>query len=405
MAQNIFSSDLNTFCRKFLVKTPGVADPKPDEFAAEMNKQQTTLFENLLLFDKLSFKIIGESIAIPVLIGIFGQKSFDSLIEQGAIEFVLWPERVGFFVNNIRGVDGMVSMTHNTPEYTDPERSVESGLSWMRDAPTGRKRQQLVRRLVPLFRKTEANLAATSLKVVRDSLRNGGLEHYGIPKIAGHADNLTDPQKTILSKCAEDLAEYEFLVKNNMTSFSDYRYFSPFWSSAQRFQIMNQTVTGFSSISTLEGLPDLKALFSEITNPVKRVSEIRKTTNARFFREWLEKTVGESPDGNIVKGYLDSISERKGILDTTPRKLLKTVALATVGVSTGTVVASYTKPVIGVAAGAAAIKAAEKIAEITTETAVGLLDMLVLERVTKGRSPRMFFDDLSKLREVAGKTS
>jgi hypothetical protein len=90
---------------------------------------------------------------------------------------------------------------------------------------------------------------------------------------------------------------------------------------------------------------------------------------------------------------LDSISERKGILDSTPRRLLKTVALAAVGVSAGTVVGSYTDAVVGVSAGAAAAKAAEKMAEITTETAAGLLDIFVLERVTKGWSPRMFFDD------------
>ena len=34
-----------------------------------------------------------------------------------------------------------------------------------------------------------------------------------------------------------------------------------------------------------------------------------------------------------------------------------------------------------------------------TETAVGLLDSFVLERVAKGWSPRMFFDDLSRLRQ------
>jgi hypothetical protein len=97
----------------------------------------------------------------------------------------------------------------------------------------------------------------------------------------------------IVSKCAEDLTEYEFLVKNNMTSFSNYRYFSPFWASAERFQIMNRSVTGFSSMSTPEGLPDLKTLFSEITNPLKRVSEIRTTRNARLSEnDWKRRLVG-----------------------------------------------------------------------------------------------------------------
>ena len=279
VVQQIFDSELNTFCRKFLVKTPGVADPSPAEFAVEMGRQQKMLFENLLLFNKLSLKVTGESIAIPMLIGLFGQKGFDLLIEQGAIEFVLWNEHVGFLVKNVPGVDGMVSMAHNTPEYTDPEKSIETGLSWMRDAPQGRKRRQLgTPPRQPLFRKTEENLAAASLKVVRDALKNGRLEHYGIPKVTGeHADDLTGIQKHIVAKCADDLTEYEFLLKNNMTSFSNYRYFSPFWSSAERFQIMNRTVTGFSCVSKLEGLPDLKALFDEIDDTLKRLSGGKNT--------------------------------------------------------------------------------------------------------------------------------
>jgi hypothetical protein len=269
----------------------------------------------------------------------------------------------------------------------------------MRDAPTGRRRRQLVRRLVPLFRKTEKDQAANALNVVRNALRHGGLEHYGIPQVAGHADNLTDVQKHIISKCADELAEYEFLVKNGMTSFSDYRYFSPFWASAERFQVMNRTVAGFSSIATLEGVPDLKPFFDEIRDPMKRLPEIRKTANARHFREWLEKTAGESPDTEMVKAYLDSISERRGLLDTTPRKLLKTVTFAAVGMGVGGLAAGYA----GAAVGAAAAAAVERLAEFTTETAMGLLDAFVLERVTKGWSPRMFFDDLSKLRQTPGK--
>ena len=97
----------------------------------------------------------------------------------------------------------------------------------------------------------------------------------------------------------------------------------------------------------------------------------------------------------MVKAYLDAISERKGILDSAPRKLLKAVALASVGMGVGTLAAEYAGAAAGAASGIAAAAAVEKIAEFTTETALGLLDTFVLERVTKGWSPRMFFDDLS----------
>ena len=400
MVQKVFDSEINAFCRKFLVKVPGAAEPSAAAFSAEMASLRKTLFENLLLFDKLSLKVTGESIPISLLIGALGRKGFDALIEQQAVEFVLWNQNVGFLVKNIPGVDAMVSMAHDTPEYVDPERSIDSGLKWAPDAPQGRERQQLIRRLVPLFKRTEANVAANSLKVVRDALKTGGLEVYGIPRITSeHADSLTDEQKKVVGKCADDLAEYEFLVKHNMTSFSNYQYFSPFWASAGRFRMMNRAVSGFSSVAKLEGVPDLRTLFGEIQEPLTRLAEIRNTANAKFFREWLEKTAGESPDTDMVKDYLNAISERKGLLDSAPRKFVKTVAFAAVGVGLGAIVGEQAGAAIGAGAGALVSLAASKLAEVTAETGLGLLDSFVLDRVTKGRSPRMFLDDLSKLRD------
>ncbi len=125
LVQQIFDSDINAFCRQFLVKRPGVPDPDANEFSAGMSGLQKTLFENLLLFEKLSLKITGTFFSLSL--SLHGQ--------QGAIEFVLWNENVGFVVQNIPGLDCMVSMVHNTPEYVDPERSIETGLKWMPNAP------------------------------------------------------------------------------------------------------------------------------------------------------------------------------------------------------------------------------------------------------------------------------
>jgi len=402
MAQTVFYSDLNAFCRKYLVKVEGVPPPNAVEFATDGIQQQMIIFENLMLFEKLSIKITGESIPISMLINSLGMSGLYSLIEQEAIEFVLWNQGIVYVVENIPGIDALASMAYNGPEYNDPERSIEAGLRWMREAPTGRKRRKLVRRLVPLFRLPEKGLSEASVKAVNQSLHLGGMEPYGIPKIPGPADSLTDLQKRVVAKSAEDFTEYEFLVKHNMTSFSNYSYFSPFWASAERFQMMNRTVAGFSAMSTLEGVPDLKALFHEIEEPLKKVSKIRKTRNAVRFREWLEKTAGESPDIDMVKSYLDSISNRKGIMDSTPRKLLKSVAMAAIGVGVESAATAYAGAHVGTVAGVGATLttvAAEKIAEFATHTGIGVFDTFLLERVTKGWSPRMFFDDLSRIRK------
>ena len=394
MPQTIFAADINSFCRKFLVERPGATDPTPGE-VAELNE---TLFENLLLFDKLSLKIEGESIPIALLINLLTQKGFEALIEQGALEFVLWTEGVVFLVKNIQGLDGLASMSYSSPPHIDPEKSIETGLAWMRNAPVGRKRRHLVRRILPHFRVTEKNIAANGLGLVKTALKTGGLEPYGIPKIVGAADNLDQLQKHVIAKCAEDLIEYEFLLKNNMTSFSSYRYFSPFWDTAQRFQIMNKTLEGFTSISVIEGLPNLRELCRELDDPWRRLPTVRATKNARLFRSWLETTAGKSPDGDMVKAYLDSISESRGTFDAPSRKFLKTVAVAAVGVGASAVATGYAGAAIGAAGGVATALAVEKAAEFMAGTVTGVLDGFVLDRVAKGWSPRMFFDDISKMR-------
>jgi hypothetical protein len=104
MAQTVFDSDIDNFCRRYMVKVPGAADPQPAELGAAAIRQQTRLFENLLLFDKLSVKVTGESIPVAALIGLLGQQGFDSLVEQGAIEFVLWNQGILHTVTNIPGL-------------------------------------------------------------------------------------------------------------------------------------------------------------------------------------------------------------------------------------------------------------------------------------------------------------
>jgi hypothetical protein len=75
--------------------------------------------------------------------------------------------------------------------------------------------------------------------------------------------------------------------------------------------------------------------------------------------------------------------------------------MATVGFGAATAATHLAGAEVGAAAGTAAAIVTDKLAEFTTETVMGLLDGFVLEAVSKGRSPRMFLDDLSQLRVPA----
>jgi hypothetical protein len=146
--------------------------------------------------------------------------------------------------------------------------------------PPGRQRRRFIRRLLPYFRVTDKEIGQSSLNVVRTAIKAGGLEHYGLPKVASlYADNLSDSEKNIAMQCADQFAEYRYILDNGMTSFASYKYYSPFWASASHFQTMSRSIEGFSRIATLEGLPDLKVLFDQMRDPFAKLPHLRQTTS------------------------------------------------------------------------------------------------------------------------------
>jgi len=74
MKNIIFYEGLNEFCQKYLVTNSKVT--KLDLFLYDVKHKdvESTLFENLLLFDTVSLKVHGENIPLAVLLNLLGEK-------------------------------------------------------------------------------------------------------------------------------------------------------------------------------------------------------------------------------------------------------------------------------------------------------------------------------------------
>lgn len=90
MGQTIFYPDLNDFCRTYLVSGRIITPAEQVQFQVRLKEQNASIFERLLLFDKISFKVYGENILVPYLINQLGQDAFETLLDQEAIGFTLW---------------------------------------------------------------------------------------------------------------------------------------------------------------------------------------------------------------------------------------------------------------------------------------------------------------------------
>lgn len=397
MAQNVFQSSLNDVCRRYLVGNAPIAPAERFSMAAAFNEQRAMLFEQIMLFDKITFTVHGENILIPMLIRFLGEKALEELIEQDAIAFVLWTPFVGFVTQNIPGLVGLVHGNLDSPAHVDPQQSLELGLKWLPEPLSYRAKKRLVKKALPLYiDNPKPYLSGNAVEVVKSAFLSGRYKQFGLnPEGKEKLDNLSKDERKTLSKCAEDLLQYRYLMENRMTSFSEYKFFSPLWDSIDRFRLAFNITSGFNQIAAVESFPNLRALSFEINAPLAHLPRLRQSRNASRFRQWLETSAATSVDQDIAKDYIDAIANRKGLFDSAPAKFIKSIALASVGVVLGGLVGG----VEGAAIGAAAAPTVSHMAvDGLTHLGLDLVDSFALDAIAHGWSPRMFFDDLRRFR-------
>ena len=397
MPQNVFDPGLNDFCRKYLVDT-GVPITPTDQisFPRELQKQKDFLFEHLLLFDCVTFKIYGENVPLVFLLQAFGQKQFEALLEQQAFGFVLWTPSIGCLVKNIPGVEAIVHGNLSSPAHSDPEQSIELGLGWLSKPLTKRERRHLVKKVLPLYKLPDPELPGMATGIVKNALRQGRLSNYGLNNVSPQLDNLSTGDKDKLAKCATDLLEYKFLISNDMTSFSEYKYFSPFWDTLERFNRSENVKKGFAKVLEVEGFPHLPVISAEMSQPFAQLARLRDKRSARKMRTWLAETSEKKIDPDFVQEYIASIAERKDVGSTAKGKLTKSILMTTIGAGIGAAADFFAGaaglPIGGLTVPGAALGASGSLG-------VDLLDRFVVEKLQEGWSPRIFIDDITKMRK------
>jgi hypothetical protein len=392
MGQTIFYPGLNDFCRTYLISDRITTPAEVAQFPERLKEQNASIFEQLLLFDKISFKVYGENILVPFLISQLGRDAFDALLDQEAIGFTLWTPVVTYMVNDTPGVVAIQSGTQSSPAHSDPEKSIELGLNWMskeRLFPGARRR--LIKRLVPLYKVPEPDLSHDAVRRTVSAFHSGKLNALNFSPAGKDIQNLTAPERKDLCRCATELLEYSFLIQHEMTSFSSQQYFNIFDQSVSKVEAQTTIAADFNRLAQLEGFPNLKALYSELKDPFKELPRLRTKSSSAAFRKWLTETRSSATDIDITKEYVDSIAEKKGFFETKRGKLTKSVVMTAIGTGVGTL--------IGGAEGALGGAAVGKALDVGADWALDLIDEFLVSGLTKGWSPRMFFDDLGKLRE------
>jgi hypothetical protein len=386
----IFNSEVNDFCRKHLVGDVPIAPAERLFLAKKWVTLEASLFEQLLLFDHVALKVYGENVPVATLLTMLGENAFDALIEQKALRFVLWTPNVVYMKTEIKGLNPLVFGNLNSGPYSDPEQSVKMGLKWTKIPLTDRAKRRLVRKLTPLYVLPDNEFAGKAVNVVHSAYDSGKFEPYGLsPKKRGIME-LPEPERQLLCECATELLDYYFFIDKKYSSYSNPKYFHLFSTSVEKFRTLNQASKAFAEIAEVENFPDLKSLYAQGERAMAKVPKLRQQRSSVRFRSWLASMDNLEDGRALTTEYIDAIANAKGPFETTKGKFTKSIAMASIGAGIGAAIS-------GSLEGATWGAAAGKVLEPAADLGLDLLDAFLLGKVTKGWTPRMFFDDLKRI--------
>lgn len=389
MKTTIYNSELNEFARRFLVKSPGAPDPSPYDFIAQRSSIDASLFESFLLFDTLSFKVHGENIPLAILLNHFGVKGIEALLEQNALEFVLWDQMLGHMLDDIDGVDPLTHGQFNSSAHSDPEESIKLGFKWMTKQPRTSDKRSLVRKIRDIYSMPEKNLSSKAVALSRSAYNSGKLEFYGLSPEKSTYRGLDLEGRKKLCKCADEILQYSHLINSNMSSYSNFEFFQIFNDSNKKIHQAVNLQSEFSELARLENIPDLKRMFPGSDKPFDKLLKLRNKSSSKKFRSWLAECSNNQDGFEITKEYVESIANVKGFFQTKTGIFTKNIAMSAVGAGVGLLIAGP--------AGALGGAGVAKLIEPAADFGLDMLDEFVLSGLMKGWTPKIFFDDLAKL--------
>lgn len=377
----VFNKSFNDKCRRLFFADNRPA-PTKQQRLVDISSELGNLGETLLYHPGTALKVYGENVPLAMMLDVFGVDGVEKLIEQKAINFVLWTSNITYSISEIPNVEPIQSGNLSSTCHTDPEESILLGLQLMRQQPSDQVRKLIVRKARDLYQITPSNIVHEAAKLGLESFRKNIFSDLGLPNTKSSLQ-LNRAERAILCGLTEQVLELA-LVSHflyDVSNCPDTALLSKlqFQKMADAKIIQQMTDTLFD----LEGVPRFSQLIQQGILQLDKIPDFRATNDAQKFRAWISSHAAEDSQ-TIVKEYLTAIS-KKDLFDQGFPKLLKTISVSSLS---GIVGASLAGPVGLVAGGVVGAGLVQPI----IDSSLGLLDSYFLNSLLKGWNPKIYFE-------------
>jgi hypothetical protein len=203
-----------------LVKS-GQPDPSPDDFSRDIEKTRVQFAELFLYHPGAAFMVYGENVPLVMLVNTFGVAGIEALLEQNALEFVLWTPMVTYNLTDIKGVDPLQSGNLNSKCHTDPEESILTGFKWFRKSPDEKTKQLLLRKVRDRYKLPPPEMCHKSARFGIDAYKANLFAPFGLPN-SKDCQELTQSERARLAALATqalDLAAISHFGYNTIENY------------------------------------------------------------------------------------------------------------------------------------------------------------------------------------------
>lgn len=346
--------------------------------------ESLSVAEGLLLAPRLSFRVHGENVVLCRLIDTFGIAGVERLLEEDAIQFVLWRPLVGRWVTPQEGLFPLAGGNLNSAAHTDPVASVELGLKgWSNQS------FEKVRRLAKLAAERtslpDEQVPLTAVAVVRAAVEAGRFEKDGLPASTPWHKFANEGIERV-TRLAERIVEATVVLNAGHDFLDGKDTWEPFVRVSAAFQSSGALHETAEHVLRLEGLPNIPALILKGGLKIEEVVALRATDATKEFRRWLWSQPSPADAKAVSEAYLAKI---KPSAKTSDKAWFKTARVSTISVATSAVGAGLGLAVAGVPG---------MIAGAIVSLGASLADAFGLEKLLRGDNPRRFADEVIRPR-------
>ena len=378
-----------------------------------MNRMFSELFEQLLLFNKISV-VLGsmDNTAIASLVIGMGPHLLVRALKLEAIEIIL-PRTMSFVGMGPYGRGGKEAsllagfrpveygILGDDGPYGNPRLAVLDALRYV-DGYSQPEKEEIANRIVPFIKLGPLEIGDKANGIIMSAYESDSLGPVGMP-FTGTAYAFNADSRIRFQALVSEVEQMIFVAENNYGLYNTPRVYSIARKAVGNVEEALNIQKSSDLLLDNIRLPNLRELYLSGKANFSNAMDLREKRENIAFRQWIPDISDPEKREYIVRNYVDAVSKPIGFSETTPGQLLKGAAMHALGKVTGAAASALGGMIVAGPAGAVVGGVMGMVAEPLATGIIEVTGNFFLDKVAgamyKGWTPKHFVDQVQTFAE------